>query len=488
MPRIALVRETDWDGWRAATRAHVLAGNPPETLTWSIGADADALPQGPSPQGGGSFGVPRALVGLAAQAIQAREPDRFDLLYRLVWRAQAGEPVLEQRDDPELTRARRMALAVRAEAHRMRTHLRFLGLPDPAPTLYLGWYIPAHFVLEANAQVLARRFATQHPGARQSGAQLSGAQPLGAQQVTAPSLSSARFAILTPDGSAHWDGTTLRFGPGLDVALVPDDDALAAQWRDYGPDILAGTRIGTAIPPAEALDEDPRPADRPPIGPVVLSLQRDPALLAAAEDAAACRRCPLGGPATQTVFGEGPAGAPLLFIGEQPGDQEDIIGRPFVGPAGQILDRALEEAGIDRRTIYITNAVKHFKFAPRGTRRIHQTPEALEIQICRFWLDVERVQQRPKLTVLMGATAARAVLGRPVTIGRERGRAFRLPDGTQGIITVHPSFLLRVPDEASRAREYAGFVADLREAARVAQSSVVSRQCSEYRQAGTQGS
>ncbi len=449
MPRIVLARETDWDGWRAATRAHVLAGTPPETLTWSIGATtADPRPEGPFPQAGGSFGVPRALVALAAQAIQARAPDRFDLLYRLVWRAQAGEPVLEQRDDPELSRARRLALAVRAEAHRMRTHLRFLALLHPTPTLYLGWYVPAHFVLEANAQLLARRFA--------------------AQRLAAPSLAVARFAILTPDASAHWDGTNLHFGPGLAATLVPNDVALAAQWRDYGPDILAAARIGTAIPQAEALDEDPRPPDRPPIGPVVLPFQRDSALIAAAEDASACRRCPLGDKATQTVFGEGPAGAALLFIGEQPGDQEDIIGRPFVGPAGQILDRALEEAGIDRRTIYITNAVKHFKFTPRGTRRIHQTPEAPEIQICRFWLDVERVQQRPRLTVLMGATAARAILGRPVTIGRERGRAFRLPDGTQGFITVHPSFLLRVPDEDSRAREYAAFVADLREASRIA--------------------
>jgi len=433
MPRIVLARETDWDGWRAATRAHVRAGTPPEAIAWSIGPAPDPLPEASS-----SFGVPRALVALAAQAIQARDPGRFDLLYRLVWRAQTGEPVLEQSDDPELARVRRLALAVRAEAHRMRTHLRFLPLPDPAPTLYLGWYAPAHFVLEANAQLLARRFA------------------------------ALRFTVLTPDASAHWDGAVLRFGPGLDPALVPDDAALVAQWREYAPDILAGARTGTTIPPAEALDEDPRPPDRPPIGPVVLPLQRDPALVAAAEDAAACRRCPLGGPATQTVFGEGPAGAALLFIGEQPGDQEDVIGRPFVGPAGQILDRALEEAGVDRRTVYITNAVKHFKFTPRGTRRIHQTPEAPEIQSCRFWLDVERVQQRPRLTILMGGTAARAVLGRPVTIGRERGRPFRLPDGAHGFITVHPSFLLRVPDEDARTREYAAFVADLREAARLA--------------------
>jgi probable DNA metabolism protein len=438
MPRIVLTRETDWDGWRAATRAHVLAGTPPETLTWSIGVPGEPLPEVPGPQGTNSFGVPRALIALAAQTIQASDPARFDLLYRLVWRAQAGEPVLEQRDDPELTRARHLALAVRAEAHRMRTHLRFLALPDTHPTQHLGWYAPVHHVLEANAQLLTRRFANLH------------------------------LTILTPDASAHWDCTNLRFGPGLDPTLVPDDDALVAQWRDYGPDILAAARTGTAIPPAEALDEDPRPPDRPAIGPVVMHLHRDPALVGAAEDAGACRRCPLGDPATQTVFGEGPAGARMLFIGEQPGDQEDIIGRPFVGPAGQVLDRALEEAGIDRRTIYITNAVKHFKFTPRGTRRIHQTPEAPEIQVCRFWLDVERVQQRPNLTILMGATAARAVLGRPVTIGRERGRPFPLPDGTRGFITVHPSFLLRVPDEDARAREYAAFVTDLRAAAAIA--------------------
>src|SRR5271165_578445 len=130
MPRIVLARETDWDGWRTATRAHVLAGTPPETLSWSVGAPAEPAPETPVPQGTGSFGVPRALVALAAQTIQARDPARFDLLYRLVWRAQAGEPVLEQRDDPELTRARRLALGVRAEAHRMRTHLRFLPLAD----------------------------------------------------------------------------------------------------------------------------------------------------------------------------------------------------------------------------------------------------------------------------------------------------------------------------------------------------------------------
>jgi len=228
---------------------------------------------------------------------------------------------------------------------------------------------------------------------------------------------------------------------------------------------MTGSRSGTAVPEAEALDEAPRPPDRPALGPVVLRLAADPPLLEAMREATCCRRCHLHEPATQTVFGEGPAHARVMFVGEQPGDQEDVIGRPFVGPAGQIMDRAMEEAGIDRRTVYITNAVKHFKFAPRGKRRIHQTPEAPEIQACRFWLDVERVRLRPKLLVAMGGTAARAVFGRAVTITRERGRPIELQDGQMAFITVHPSFLLRVPDEEAKAREYRAFVADLRKVA-----------------------
>jgi DNA polymerase len=150
-----------------------------------------------------------------------------------------------------------------------------------------------------------------------------------------------------------------------------------------------------------------------------------------------------------------------MFIGEQAGDREDLAGRPCVGPAGQLLDRAMEQAGIDRRAVYVTNAVKHFKFAQTGTRRIHRTPDASEIQACGHWLEIERSAVRPRLTVLLGGSAARAVLGRPVTVGRERGRPIRLENGQTVFVTVHPSFLLRLPDEAAREREYAHFVRDL---------------------------
>jgi DNA polymerase len=182
-----------------------------------------------------------------------------------------------------------------------------------------------------------------------------------------------------------------------------------------------------------------------------------------AAEAAHCRRCALWRNATQTVFGEGPKNARLLLVGEQPGDQEDLAGRPFVGPAGQLLDRALEAACIDRRAVYVTNAVKHFKFEPRGKRRIHQKPNAGEITACRFWLDQERALVRPAVTVLLGASAAQAVLGHTVTISRTRGAPIALDTGV-AYVTIHPSYLLRLPDETVREQEYVRFVEDLRQA------------------------
>ncbi len=189
-----------------------------------------------------------------------------------------------------------------------------------------------------------------------------------------------------------------------------------------------------------------------------------------AREAAECRRCPLWQPATQTVFGEGPEDAPMMLVGEQPGDQEDLAGHPFVGPAGQLLDRALAAAGIARSEVYVTNAVKHFKFTPRGKRRIHESPNAAEIRACRFWLDRERAEIQPRLTVLLGASAARAVLGRPVAIGRTRGAPITVGDACV-FVTVHPSYLLRLPDAQSKAREYAAFVADLAKAAELARAA-----------------
>ena len=180
----------------------------------------------------------------------------------------------------------------------------------------------------------------------------------------------------------------------------------------------------------------------------------------------ACRRCPLYRNATQAVPGEGPRHAAVMLVGEQPGDKEDLAGKPFVGPAGRILDRALADAGIDRGAAFVTNAVKHFKHEMRGKRRLHKRPNAGEIDRCRWWLERERSIVRPAAIVALGATAARSVFGRSIPVGKSRGRLLPLDDDTAGFVTLHPSALLRIREEEDRTREYEAFVADLRRVAR----------------------
>jgi DNA polymerase len=183
------------------------------------------------------------------------------------------------------------------------------------------------------------------------------------------------------------------------------------------------------------------------------------------EEAAHCRACHLYKNATQTVFGEGAAHAPIMLVGEQPGDKEDLAGKPFVGPAGQVLDRGLDEAEIPRNKIYITNAVKHFKFVPRGKIRLHQKPNTSEIRACRQWYERELATVQPALVVAMGATAAQCVFGKITPIGKNRGHLIDLDDDAKALVTVHPSYLLRLPDPESKEREYKRFVSDLKLAA-----------------------
>ncbi len=478
MVPVTLAHEVDWDGWRGAARRLALDGTPPEGVAWSVGAPDDLFadtpaeaspPEQPVPgQPRGSFTVPRALVGLAETAIQHSDPERFALLYRLIWRAHGGEKhLLDLTTDPEVQRAQRLAQAVRRDTHKMRAFVRFRAVQEPDGARYVSWFEPDHFIVEANARFFADRFATM------------------------------AWSILTPYRSAHWDGEAVRFAPGASRADVPDDDALEAYWRAYYSSIFnpARLKIGAMrsemprkywrnLPEAAAIPDLIRTAsartdimvDQPAFSPPKPTRAHDKApaepagspLRQAAHDIQDCRRCPLWEPATQAVFGEGPADARILMVGEQPGDQEDLAGRPFVGPAGQLFDRAMAEAGLDRQQVYVTNAVKHFKFVPRGKRRIHEKPGVTEIKACNIWLELERAELRPVVTVMMGATAARAVMGRAVAITRERGQPVALQGNAQGFITVHPSYLLRVPDEDTKAREYAAFVDDLRKIAALA--------------------
>jgi DNA polymerase len=424
-----------------------------------------------APPPSGKLTVPRALMDLAESVIQARDPERFAVLYTLIWRAhhKGGAAVLEDVADPTVQRVQRLAQSVRRDTHKMRAFLRFREVTEDGATRYIAWFEPEHYIVEANAPFFVRRFATM------------------------------TWSILTPYRSAHWNGTALTFGPGADPAQVPDDDHLEAYWRAYFSSIFNPARLKVSamtsempkkywrnLPEAAAIPDLIRGAqaraqqmvEAPVISPVKAARTGAPqkeipvpsagGVPALAEDAAGCRRCDLWHKATQTVFGEGPTDARMMLVGEQPGDQEDLAGKPFVGPAGQMLDRALCEAGIDRTTVYVTNAVKHFKYEPRGKRRIHATPDRQEIEACRFWLNQERALIRPAVTVLLGASAARAVLGRAVTVTRERGQPMAIAGGTV-MVTVHPSYLLRLPDEASQQREYHAFVADLRAAAKLAE-------------------
>jgi DNA polymerase len=448
----------DFEGWRGHARSLALNGIPPEQTTWSVQETTDLFAETAPPSATGTFNVPRAFVELAQTAIQANDPERFALLYTLLWRIHRGQPhLLEDAADPLVQRVMRLAQSVRRDTHKMRAFVRFREVVEDGVTRYVGWFEPEHYIVEANAAFFVRRFATM------------------------------TWSILTPYRSAHWDGETLRLGAGAQKSDVPDDDRLETYWRAYFSSIFNPARLKVSamtsemprkywrnLPEAVAIPELIRQSrertqtmlEAPTISPERAPRKPRPVPAAPtglAAQAATCERCNLHLHATQTVFGEGPQNARLMLVGEQPGDQEDLAGRPFVGPAGQMLDRALAAAGIDRTAVYVTNAVKHFKFEPRGKRRIHATPDRTEIDICRFWLDQERALVQPAVTVLLGASAARAVLGRAVTISRERGHPIELA-GSRAMVTVHPSYLLRLPDEASKIREYEAMVADLRTA------------------------
>ena len=394
------------------------------------------------------------------------DPGRFGLLYRLLWRL-THEPAL--RHDPldgDRVQAEHMAQAVRRDMHKMKAFVRFRPLESnvEAAPLHVAWFEPEHHIVEAVAPFFARRFAQM------------------------------RWAILTPMRSVEWDGASLQFGPGARKQDAPPPDAGESLWLTYYRNIFNPARLKLAmmekemprrywrnLPEAElisplaadAIARSGRMIDAPATRPVrrivpvrlrreleevggaaaASNLPGDPAAALAQLKSATgrCRECPIGEFATQAVFGEGPLNPTLMVVGEQPGDQEDLRGRPFVGPAGQLFDRAIAELGWMRERLWITNAVKHFKFELRGKRRLHKTPSQQEAMACLHWLESEIAQVKPKALIALGATAARALLGRPVAVMRERGQWYESPRGDRVLVTVHPSALLRLPPEQRQA-------------------------------------
>lgn len=456
MYQVLLSRPDDFDGWRDAARRFALAGVPAQDIDWQVegeGGSLLAFDPPPSGNGGGAFSVPRAFLELADSAILHRDGERFALLYALLLEVRQIPARLDDKADPLIRRVEMLAKAVRRDMHKMRAFVRFREMQDDDGARFVAWFEPDHHIVRANAGFFVRRFA------------------------------SMRWSILTPELSIHWDGERLEESPGASKADTPGGDPVEEIWKSYyaatfNPARLKQRAMLSEMPkkywrnlPEAALIPDLVAGAQAREAAMIATPPKTPARASNAtaawtslrEEAIGCTRCPLYRDATQTVFGEGPIDAPLVLVGEQPGDQEDIAGRPFVGPAGQLLDQALEEARIDRAKVYVTNAVKHFKHERRGKRRIHQTPDTPEIAACRWWLDQELDLVRPRLIVALGATAARAILGKAVTISRTRGAPIPLENGTEAWVTVHPSFLLRVPDEARKATERARFVEDLRE-------------------------
>jgi DNA polymerase len=446
---ISLSHEEDFDGWREAARSLAIANVPPSEISWQIGdTRQDLFADGPAPAAvGAAFSVPRPFVDLARSAVCHGDPERFSLLYALLLRLRDQPRALEDSADPLVRRVERMAKEVRRDMHKMHAFVRFREVRSDEGTRFVAWFEPDHHIVRSNAGFFVRRFANM------------------------------AWSILTPELSIHWDGETLSEGPGATRAEAPDGDPVEETWKAYYASIFNPARVkvkamtkempkkywknmpetalvGGLVAGAQAREAKMVEASRGGIGDNALA-----AWEAVREEARGCTRCHLYKCGTQTVFGEGPVDAKIMFVGEQPGDQEDLAGKPFVGPAGQLLDRALGEAGVDRSATYVTNAVKHFKFEARGKRRIHQKPEGPEIAACRWWLEQERTIVRPPITVALGATAARSLFGKVVTISAMRGKAHSIYDGGEGWVTVHPSFLLRVRD--NREEEYARFVEDL---------------------------
>ncbi|MBR0552933.1 UdgX family uracil-DNA binding protein [Stakelama marina] len=454
MHTVRLAAEDDFEGWRDAARALAAAGVPADAVIWQVGGapgDLFADDQAPFPPARGDIRVSRRFIELARNALLHSDSERFALAYALLVRLKDQPRLIDDQVDPLVRRLAAMAKAVRRDIHKMRAFVRFRQVADDRGERYVAWFEPEHHIVRANAAFFVNRFA------------------------------SMRWSILTPELSLHWDGKALREGPGATRADAPDGDPIEAVWKTYYASIFNPARLKTGA----MLKEMPRKywknmPETALVGELVAGArQRETAMVqkravkgdnseaawaALRDEAAGCRRCHLYQDATQTVFGEGPVDAAMMLIGEQPGDQEDLAGKPFVGPAGQVLDDALEKAGIDRASVYVTNAVKHFKFKPRGKRRIHDKPDAGEIDACRWWLEQEVMLIAPKVRVALGATAARALLGKNVTIGRERGRPIELTDGGEGWITVHPSYLLRIPDAAKALDETARFIDDLQAA------------------------
>ncbi len=491
------------DDWQRAARERLAAQTPPERIHWverpadqfgsahpergsahperlSLHAPPELRRPSPSPtspdrtaKGAHGFRVPRRFMDLARQACLHASPHRWSLLYRMLWRLTHGEShLMALAADPDVLLLQSWARAVSRDIHKMKAFVRFrLVISDTGSSRYVAWFEPDHHTVEMTAPFFRRRF------------------------------SNMAWSILSPDACAHYDGQgEVWFTPGVSRAAPLDDDAFEQAWRLYYRSIFNPARLKLAamrsempvrywknLPEANDIallvrDADSRVAQMQasqvddsalkcgprPLRPDESSLlSQDPiptgSLDQLALAASQCRRCSLWKTATQTVWGKGRQNASLMLVGEQPGDREDLLGEPFVGPAGNLLRRALDDAGIDPDEIWLTNTVKHFKFKPTGRRRLHVRPAEPEIKACLPFLRGEIDLVNPVLVICLGNTAAQALLGSDVRVMRDRGRVM-FHEGRAYSTTIHPSAVLRMSGGQAADKGFRDLVDDLKAA------------------------
>jgi DNA polymerase len=452
--------DSGFESWREFAREALLSSMPPVEIDFQDDLFTAARSLHLLPGGGERRSAtlsqakphaPKSFLDDALIAAHHRDPDRWNLLYRLLWRLQTERNLPHLDIDPDVAQLRSLVRQVRHDLHKMHAFVRFRRIEDFQGEHFIAWHKPAHRILALAAPFFSERFAVM------------------------------RWTILTPDNSVSWDPSTRHatFGPGADRDQAPRKDELEDLWRSYYSSIFNPARLNpslmrshmpvkywSTLPEVDLLPALVTKAEArvesmvaiqnatPSASPFIPSERTLPVLRQALPH---CRGCDLYRHATQVVPGRGPSTAALMLIGEQPGDQEDLQGKPFVGPAGEVLRRALDELGISPEAIYMTNAVKHFKFVQRGKLRLHKNPAISEINACRPWLEAEIDVLKPRVILCMGASAARAVLGSTFALMRDRGQFIPTRYSENTIATIHPSAVLRA-SEAGRAAQLLDFI------------------------------
>ncbi len=441
-----------FDGWQRAARRLLAEQAPPAAVTWADDTRPERPLAGLGEEGGGetrqgAVTVPKTFVQSARRAALHRDRRRWALLYRLLWRITRGaRTLLDDDTDTDVRQLRRFETQVRRDIHKMHAFVRFREVVDGDGPRYVAWHRPDHLIVAAAAPFFVERFRVM------------------------------RWSILTPDACAHWDGQTLRLAPGASAADAPSHDELEDLWRTYYKSMFNPARVNrramtkelpvrhwATLPEATLIPELLAGA-----GARVAAMVAQPGaatsarvfvppnadLAGVAAAATACEGCGLHRAATQVVFGEGPPRARIMIVGEQPGDEEDQHGRPFIGPAGQVLNDALDAAGVTRDELYVTNAVKHFSFRREGKRRIHERPRAAEARACRPWLEREVALVQPAVILCLGSVAMETLLGPGRRVSDSRGQRIETAWAPHLVVTYHPSAVLRAAtaDEAGRVR------------------------------------